>query len=106
MRDSCRHDAACGQGRARGWAGARAALGLYLGQLAANALWSWLFFAWRHGALSFVDIDVLWLLLLATVVAFWRIRPWTGVLLLPYLAWVTFASALCFSTWQLNPRYL
>jgi tryptophan-rich sensory protein len=89
--------------RERGWSGARPALALFLAQLAANALWSWLFFAWRLGAWATADIAVLWLLLAGTVVTFWRIRPWAGALLLPYLAWVTFAAALCVSVWQRNP---
>lgn len=54
----------------------------------------WLFFAWQQGLWSFVDIMLLWGLLVATVVAFWRVRPLAGILLLPYLAWVTFAAVL------------
>jgi tryptophan-rich sensory protein len=49
-----------------------------------------------------VDIVLLWLALLATVVAFWKVRPLAGALLVPYLAWVTFASALNFAIWRLN----
>ena len=46
--------------------------------------------------------DALWLALLATVVAFWKVRPLAGALLVPYLAWVTFASALNFAICRLN----
>jgi translocator protein len=90
------------------WAagGAGKALALFIAQLAANALWSWLFFAWRQGAWAFADIVVLWTLLVGTIVAFWRVRPLAGALLLPYLAWVTFASALCWATWRMNPSAL
>ncbi|RPH67113.1 MAG: tryptophan-rich sensory protein [Burkholderiales bacterium] len=88
---------------ARGFRGARAAMSLFLVQLVANALWTWLFFAWRLGALAFAEILVLWALIVATMVAFWRVRPLAGVLLLPYLGWVTFASALTLATWRLNP---
>jgi tryptophan-rich sensory protein len=49
-----------------------------------------------------VDIVLLWLALLATVVAFWKVRPLAGALLVPYLAWVTFASALNFAICRLN----
>ncbi|MCX6953850.1 MAG: tryptophan-rich sensory protein [Verrucomicrobia bacterium] len=84
----------------------RRALALYGVQLAVNALWSWLFFAWHQGLWAFVDIVVLWLLIVATVAAFWRIRPLAGALLLPYLLWVTFASFLAFTVWQLNPKLL
>jgi benzodiazapine receptor len=92
--------------RTHGFRGAGRALYLFLIQLAANALWTWLFFAWQQGALAFVEILILWALILGTVVAFWRVRPLAGALLLPYLAWVTFASALTFTTWQLNPQLL
>jgi benzodiazapine receptor len=92
--------------RTRGFRGAGAALTLFLIQLAANALWTWLFFAWQQGALAFGEILILWALIVATVVAFWRVRPLAGALLLPYLAWVTFACALTYATWQLNPRLL
>ena len=84
----------------------RNALSLFLLQLALNALWSWLFFAWRLGGLAFAEIVVLWVLILATVVSFWRVRPLAGALLLPYLLWVTFASVLNYSVWQLNPQVL
>src|SRR3954470_22090068 len=60
--------------RERGFARARGALGLFLLQLAANALWSWLFFAWHLGGAAFADILVLLALLVATTVAFGRIR--------------------------------
>ena len=49
---------------------------------------------------------LLWGLILATVVAFWRVRPLAGALLLPYLAWVSFACALTWATWRLNPGLL
>jgi benzodiazapine receptor len=92
--------------REGGWRTHGGVLGLYLVQLGVNVLWSWLFFAWRLGAASFADIVLLWLLLVATAVGFWRVRPLAGALLLPYLAWVSFASALNFVIWQLNPRLL
>ncbi len=84
----------------------RRLLVLYVVQLVVNALWSWLFFAWHRGALAVVDIVLLACLIVATLVGFWRVRPLSGVLLLPYLAWVTFASALSWAVWQLNPGVL
>lgn len=89
-----------------GLRGARAALTLFLAQLAVNALWSWLFFAWQLGAASFADIVLLWLLLTATLIAFWRIHRLAGLFLLPYLLWVSYAGALNFAVWQLNPQVL
>ena len=92
--------------REDGWRRQRGVLTLFLIQLAANALWSWLFFGWHRGALAFADILLLWLLIVATVVGFWRVRPLAGALLLPYLCWVSFAAALNFAVWQLNPQIL
>ena len=89
--------------RGRGFAGARTALVLFIVQLAANALWSWLFFAWRRGDLAFAEVLVLWFLIVATIVSFQRISIVAAVLLYPYLAWSTFASALTFTIWRLNP---
>lgn len=82
------------------------ALGFFVAQLLLNALWSWLFFAWHEGALAFVDIIALWMLIVVTLVLFWRVHPVAGVLLLPYLIWVSFAAALNFTTWRLNPQIL
>lgn len=89
--------------RERGWRGAWPALSLYLLQLAINALWSWLFFGWKLGALAFIDILVLLVLVCATIFAFARIHRGAAVMLLPYLAWISFAAALNFSVWQANP---
>lgn len=92
--------------RDRGFRGARGALALFAVQLAPNALWTWLFFAWRRGALAFGEILLLWVLIVATIAAFWRIRPVAGALLVPYLLWVSFAAALTWSVWRLNPGVL
>ena len=92
--------------RSRGFRPNRKALILFLLQLAFNALWSWLFFAWYLGALALADIVLLWILIVATLVSFWRVRPLAGVLIIPYLLWVSFASVLNYSLWQLNPQVL
>lgn len=84
----------------------RMALAFFVLQLVLNALWSWLFFGWRLGALSFLDIVLLWALILATLVLFRRVSPLAGWLLVPYLAWVTFAAVLNYRLWQLNPSLL
>lgn len=92
--------------RRGGFARQRVALTLFIVQLALNALWSWLFFAWHLGGAAFVEVLVLWLAIAATLVAFWLVAPLAGVLLLPYLAWVSFAAVLNFSVWRLNPALL
>lgn len=84
-----------------GWA-----LSLYLIQLTANALWTWLFFAWRQGVWAFTEILVLLALIVATMIAFWRVSRAASMLLLPYLLWVAFASALTYATWRANPELL
>ena len=87
--------------------GRRAApIGVYLAQLVANVLWSWLFFAWHRGAGALADIVVLWLLIVATIAVFRRHDRWSAWLLLPYLAWVSFATALNYAVWQANPAVL
>jgi len=92
--------------RQGGWARQRTALVLYVLQLALNTLWSWLFFAWHLGGPAFADIIALCLLIVATLVAFWRVSALAGALLLPYLAWVSFAAALNYAVWQANPAAL
>lgn len=69
-------------------------------------MWSWLFFGWHQGALAFADILLLWMLIVATTVAFWRVKPLAGALLIPYLLWVSFAAALNYAVWTLNPLLL
>lgn len=92
--------------RERGFRESSAALSLFLTQLVASALWPWFFFVWRFGALAFVEMIILTALIVCTVVAFWRVRAVAGALLIPYLAWVAFASALTYSVWKGNPALL
>lgn len=89
--------------RERGWTGGHT---LFCVQLAVNALWTWLFFAWRKGALAFADILLLDCLVVAMTVVFWQTSALAGVLLLPYLAWIGFASNLNRAIWQMNPGRL
>lgn len=89
-----------------GFEAARTALALYLVQLGVNALWSWAFFKWNSGFASMAIIIVLWVLIVLTLMQFWRIKALAGALLLPYLAWVSFATVLTFSVWRLNPTLL
>lgn len=88
--------------RQAGFEGAKLALGLFAGQLVLNALWSWLFFGLHRPDVAFVDIVALWLLILIVTVLFWRESRTAGALMLPYLAWVGFASCLNFAVWRLN----
>ncbi len=84
----------------------RTALTLFMVQLVLNVLWSWLFFGWRLGLPSVVEIVLLWASIAATIIVFWRIHRLAAALLLPYIAWVTFAAALNFTVWRMNPELL
>ena len=92
--------------REKGLREAAVPLGLYATQLVFNALWSWLFFAWQRGRLAELDIVLLLVLIAATIVAFWRVRPLAGALLVPYLLWVGYATALTFALVGRNPAAL
>jgi tryptophan-rich sensory protein len=92
--------------RERGFSGAKGPLVLYLVQLALNALWTWLFFGFHYGLLAFCEILLLWCMIVAMTALFWRIRPLAAVLLVPYLAWVSFACVLTYVVWTSNPHIL
>jgi benzodiazapine receptor len=92
--------------REYGFKEGRTALALFVVQLGANALWTWVFFVWHRGALAFAEIMLLWCLIVATAASFRRLNALAAALMLPYLAWVTFACALTFATWRLNPGLL
>jgi tryptophan-rich sensory protein len=88
--------------REGGWQRQGRALGLFLAQWLLNALWTPLFFGLHRLGLAFAEIVLLWVAIAATLGAFWRARRAAGVLLVPYLAWVTFAAALNFTIWRMN----
>jgi len=88
-----------------GWPGAAGPLAMFALQLALNAAWTPLFFGLHRPDLAFYEIVVLWLSIAATITFFYPLSKPAALLLVPYLAWVTFAAALNFSVWQLNgPR--
>ncbi len=78
------------------------ALTLFVIQLAFNAIWSVLFFGLHLIGLALIDIILLWLAVMATTIAFWRHRRLAGLLMLPYMAWVSFAVILYINIWRLN----
>jgi translocator protein len=75
---------------------------LFLLQLLLNVAWSALFFRLRSPGLAFAEIVMLWFAILTTSIEFWGAVPAAGWLLLPYLTWVSYATALNFSIWRLN----
>ena len=85
--------------RKTGWSGPLVWWGT---QLALNAAWSPLFFGLHRIDLALVDIVALWIAIAGTTIAFWRVSPLAGGLFVPYLAWVSLATALNFTLWRLN----
>lgn len=88
----------------KGWVtpGVRAALGVFAVQLVLNGLWSYLFFGLRSPFAAFVELVILWAAIALTVILFFRVSGAAGWLLIPYIAWVSFAGVLNFSIWRLN----
>ncbi len=78
------------------------ALGIFAVQIVLNALWSTLFFGMENPQLAFFEILLLLVMIIFTIVKFRQIKPIAGSLLIPYLLWVSFATILNFSIWQLN----
>lgn len=84
---------------ARGWHGTH---WLYVGQLVLNAAWSWLFFGLHRTGWALGELVLLWILVLAMMAGFWRVRPAAGALIAPYWIWLTYAGALNYGIWVLN----
>jgi tryptophan-rich sensory protein len=80
----------------------RIALGWFAVQLVLNTLWSFLFFGMHQPGWAFAELLLLWLVIAATAAQFFSHSRPAGWLMMPYLAWVTFAGALNFAIWQLN----
>lgn len=80
----------------------KVALGIFLIQLVLNTLWSIIFFGLHSPGGALVEIILLWLAILATIIAFYKISRTAAYLLLPYILWVSFAAYLNYSIWVLN----
>lgn len=85
-----------------GWVGASLAITVFLIQLALNAAWSVIFFGLRLPGLALFEIVALWAAVLTNTILFWRISTFSGALLVPYLAWVTYALYLNAAIWRGN----
>jgi translocator protein len=82
--------------------GRRLAIGLFVAQMAVNVSWTPTFFSLEELLVAFGIIALLWVLVVATIVAFRRVDRRAAALLVPYLAWITFAAVLNFEIWRLN----
>ena len=78
-------------------------LALYFVQLALNAAWTPIFFGAHELGWALIEIVTMWIAIALTLISFFRVSSAAGWLLVPYLAWVTFATALNFALWKLNP---
>jgi benzodiazapine receptor len=90
--------------RKAGFAEARFAPVLFLVHLLFNAAWTGIFFGLELPGVAFAEILVLWLMIALLLVRFWSVEPASGMLMLPYLVWVSYAAALNFALWRMNPR--
>jgi tryptophan-rich sensory protein len=89
--------------RHSGFSGARTPLLLFAIQLILNVVWSWLFFRLHRPDWAFFEIMLLWVAILMTMLSFFGRSTTAGWLLVPYLAWVSFAAILNLTIWRLNP---
>ena len=78
------------------------ALGIFGVQFILNVIWSFLFFGLRSPLLALTDIILLWIMIAATIGAFYRVKKSAAYFLIPYIAWVTIASALNGAVYLLN----
>jgi tryptophan-rich sensory protein len=83
-------------------AAVKKAFQFFIIQLGLNALWSYLFFGLHNPMLAFIEVILLWLMILETYNQFKKIDKTAALLLLPYLGWVSFATVLTGSIWWLN----
>lgn len=82
-----------------GW---KFAVWLYLIQLSLNAVWTPIFFGAHELGWALAEIVALWFSILVTMIAFLRVSSVAGMMLVPYLAWVSFATFLNFTLWRMN----
>jgi tryptophan-rich sensory protein len=87
-----------------GWQDREAKRGiiLFFAQLLLNVAWSFVFFFLHNPAIAFIIIILLWIMIFLSIFQFLKINKLASYLLIPYLLWVSFASILNFSIWQLN----
>ncbi|MEM7290046.1 MAG: TspO/MBR family protein [Pseudomonadota bacterium] len=90
---------------AKGTDGVYLPIVVYVGSLALNAAWSWLFFGRRNMRLALVEAMALWVSIALQIIVFYPIVPLAGLLLIPYLCWVSIAVFLNRTMLQLNPQY-
>jgi benzodiazapine receptor len=83
-------------------AGKNKLIGIYLFQLALNFLWSFIFFKFHALGIAAIEIIILWMSILMMIIMFYKTNKWAGLINIPYLLWVSFASVLNISIYLLN----
>ena len=78
------------------------ALGIYALQLAMNFMWSLIFFNWRMYLVAFIWLMIMWCLVIVCAFRFYSISKIAGIMMIPYILWLTFAAYLNFGTYWLN----
>ena len=99
------HDSQQCIGRERLQAVVAEALSIFIAQLLLNALWTPLFFGMHRPDLALADIVLMWLAIATTLGLFWRVQRGAGLLPVPYLGWISFATALNFAIWSANQAH-
>jgi len=77
-------------------------MALFFVQLVLNTIWSMVFFGLRNPGWAFVEVVLLWIVIILTMISFWTVYWVAGALFLPYFLWVSFAAVLNFTIWRLN----
>lgn len=77
-------------------------MSLFILQLVLNAFWTIIFFGLKSPFFAFIEIIILWIVILLCVISFYKISKTASVLLVPYILWVSFAAVLNFELWRLN----
>jgi translocator protein len=80
----------------------KTAIFLFAIQLILNFFWSFIFFKLQQPGWAFAEILLMWLMILMTIIWFGKISSTAAWLLVPYICWVSFATVLNYSIWQLN----
>lgn len=80
----------------------RISLIIFIIQLTLNTLWSLFFFGLKSPFYAFIDIILLWIAIVLVIISFFKLSKTAGILLLPYILWVSFAGILNFFILRLN----
>jgi len=86
----------------QGWQKHKVAILVFIIQLLLNTFWSFLFFGAQNPYFALINIVFLLIFIVLTTIKFWQANMWAGILFVPYIAWVSFATVLNFYIWKLN----